>query len=114
VRHLPSGDRSCQERLVIAIVATIGLVGGCARSRSAEPSTGVRCAKGEYFVPGCSDEPGIVAGCYERCAGAEATCGAGTTCASVTVMPACALAEGDVACAACGEDVQLCVPSATD
>jgi hypothetical protein len=75
-------------------------------------ASGARCSKGEYFVPGCSDEPGIVAGCYERCATAAAACGAGTSCQTAHVMPACALAEGDVQCDACGEDVMLCLPSA--
>lgn len=91
------------------------LVAACGSKGAAEPGgsgTGNRCQKGEYFLPGCSDEPGIVAGCYERCAGAEATCGAGTACTTVTVMPACALADAEnPACEACGEDVRLCLPS---
>jgi hypothetical protein len=99
----------------LLVVVLLGLAACGSKGGASEPNeSGARCATGEYFLPGCSDEPGIVAGCYERCAGTEAICGAGTTCASVTVMPACALAEGDVACAACGEDVQLCVPSAMD
>jgi hypothetical protein len=68
------------------------------------------CAKGEYFVPGCAEDPGIVAGCYERCAHGAA-CSPGTTCATVTVMPACALADGAAACDACGEEAELCLPS---
>ncbi len=102
--------------VVIALfsLAACGSKGGSAAEPGGGGGPGGRCAKGEYFVPGCSDEPGIVAGCYERCAGAAATCGAGTTCQTAHVMPACALAEGDVQCDACGEDVQLCLPSATD
>lgn len=84
-------------------------------SKAAEDPGGgdVRCTIGEYFVPGCSDEPGVVAGCYERCA-YGAKCSDGTTCSKVTVMPACAMAEGDVACAACGEELELCVPGAVE
>jgi hypothetical protein len=71
------------------------------------------CSRGEYFVPGCAEDPGIVAGCYERCANGAA-CSPGTTCGTVTVMPACALSDDDVACAACGEELELCLPSAAD
>jgi hypothetical protein len=39
---------------------------------------------------------------------AASTCGAGQTCSTVAVVPACAL--GDGACDACAEDVALCVP----
>jgi hypothetical protein len=102
--------------LLLLLLVLLSLV-ACGSKGASEPGgsgTGNRCAKGEYFLPGCSDEPGIVAGCYERCAGAAATCGAGTACTTAHVMPACALADGDVQCDACGEDVQLCLPSATD
>jgi len=98
----------------VLVVLFLSLAACGSKGDAAEPGGGggARCNKGEYFLPGCSDEPGIVAGCYERCANAAATCGAGTACVAVTVMPACALADGDnVACSACGEDVQLCVPS---
>jgi hypothetical protein len=100
--------------LVVVLFVFVAACGSKGASAPGGSGTGNRCNKGEYFLPGCTDEPGVVAGCYERCATGAATCGAGMTCASVTVMPACALADGDVQCDACGEDVMLCVPGATD
>lgn len=103
--------------LVFALVAVLTLAVACGGSRSADPSEpggggGGRCAQGEYFTPGCSDEPGLIAGCYVRCqAGA---CPDGTTCGTVTVTPACASGEGEVACDACGEELELCLPQATE
>jgi hypothetical protein len=87
-------------------------VAACGSKGAEEPGgrgTGNRCTQGEYFLPGCTDEPGIVAGCYERCAGAVATCGAGLACSTVSVTPACAL-TGEAGCDACAEDIALCVP----
>jgi hypothetical protein len=95
------------------LVSIVVLLAACGSKHTDNP-TGARCTKGEYFLPGCTDEPGIVAGCYEHCATGASACGAGLTCASVTVMPECALANSDVQCDACGEDVMLCVPGATD
>ncbi|MBZ0233445.1 MAG: hypothetical protein K8M05_14055 [Deltaproteobacteria bacterium] len=98
--------------LTLTLTLTLLLSACGSRSDSAtEPDpTGARCTEGEYFLPGCTEDPGIVAGCYERCAGATATCGAGQACATVSVVPACAL-TGDAACDACAESVALCVPS---
>jgi hypothetical protein len=101
--------------LAALVLATLAACGGKAPPAE-DPGGGGgggRCTHGEYFAPGCSDEPGLVAGCYERC-GPDATCAADTTCTKVTVMPACAMGEGDVGCAACGEEVQLCLPSSVD
>ena len=97
--------------LAPALALAVALLAACGNKGDAnEPnSSGASCSKGEYFVPGCNDEPGIVAGCYERCAGAQSTCGAGTTCATATVMPACAL-SGAGECDSCTEEVALCVP----
>lgn len=95
------------------IVATLFLAAALAacgnKSKPADNPSGVRCTTGEYFVPGCSDEPGITAGCYARCP-FGAACAPGHTCAKVTVMPACAMADSDVACEACGEELELCLP----
>jgi hypothetical protein len=96
--------------LALALLASTGCGSSSSSANNPHP-TGGRCARGEYYLPGCSDEPGIVAGCYERCATSSAACGAGTTCAIAHVMPACALGAGDAACDACGEDVMLCLPS---
>lgn len=98
-------------RLRLVLVLLLAACGSRSDAASEPSATGNRCTRGEYFVPGCTEEPGIVAGCYERCAGAAATCGAGETCVTASVTPACALAGGDAACDACGEDVELCVPS---
>jgi hypothetical protein len=92
-------------RLLLVLVLALSACGPKA-SGSSRPD----CARGEYFVPGCSDEPGLVAGCYERCAHGAA-CSPGTTCGPVSVMPACALAGGDAVCDACGEEIELCLPS---
>lgn len=98
-------------RLAISIALAL-LVAACGPKGASAPGgsgTGNRCQKGEYFLPGCNDEPGIVAGCYERCAGAAATCGAGMACSTVSVTPACAL-DGEAGCDSCAEDIALCVP----
>jgi hypothetical protein len=100
----------------LALALALALLPSACGSKSADPADpggGGRCTRGEYFVPGCSDEPGIVAGCYERCAGGRA-CRSEMACTTVTIMPACALAESDVACAACGEETELCLPSTMD
>ncbi len=96
-------------RLPLLFILILSACGSRSGSSSEPSATGASCTRGEYFVPGCDDEPGIVAGCYERCAGAAATCGAGETCATVSVMPACAF-SGDAACDACSEAVAVCVP----
>ncbi len=97
--------------LVLAVVAA-----ACgSRSKDADDpggGGGSRCAVGEYVTPGCSDEPGVVAGCYTRCAGVG--CPDGTACGAATVTPACAMGDGEVACDACGEEVELCLPSAIE
>ena len=82
----------------------------CGPKAAADNTSGVRCSRGEYFVPGCSEDPGVVAGCYERCA-FGATCSPGTTCTTVSVMPACAMAGDDASCDACAEELELCLPS---
>lgn len=91
------------------LVALLLSVMACGSKGASEPGGGGQCTRGDYFVPGCNEDPGIVAGCYERCAGAVATCGAGETCATVTVMPACAL-SGEGECDSCTEEIALCVP----
>jgi hypothetical protein len=91
--------------LVLLALAACG-----SKSRSARAPDDKRCNVGEYFLPGCSDEPGIVAGCYERCP-FNSACEPAHTCTKVTVMPACAVDDGaDVACDACGEELELCLP----
>ena len=95
----------------LATVCLVFVLAACGGSKKPadDPRGGGRCTHGEYFVPGCSDTPGIVAGCYEKCP-YGAACPSGTTCQKATVMPVCAMSEGDVACAACGEDLDLCLP----
>ncbi len=103
----------------LALALALVLLPSACGSKTTDPADpgggggGGRCTRGEYFVPGCSDEPGIVAGCYERC-GDGRSCPAEMACTTVTIMPACALADGDVACAACGEETELCLPSTMD
>ena len=78
----------------VIIALSFVLVACGSKGGADEPGgSGAQCTQGEYFLPGCSDEPGIVAGCYVRCATGAAACDRGTACVTAHVMPECALAD---------------------
>ena len=69
-------------------------------------AAGPTCAGGqEHFVPGCGSTVPFAEGCYAQCG--TAACQAGFECKSVTINPC----HGQ-ACAACGAEAKLCMPSA--